>query len=94
MGTANVIPLSGRKSKRGSYSLIDKGGRRSGFDRRKQSRARVANERRVGPERRSGRDRRCFSGFKPRKIEERRRIFLKTILYSLFADHTPRNSNS
>jgi hypothetical protein len=93
MGTANVIPLSSRERKRGSRSLSDKGGRRSGLDRRKQSCGPMVNDRRVGPERRSGRDRRCFRGFEPRKIEERRRVFLKTVFYSLFAKHATRNAN-
>lgn len=92
MGAENVIPLSSRKRKPGSCSLNDKGGRRSGLDRRKQPGVMISNERRQGRERRSGRDRRCFRGFESRKLEERRRVFLKTMFYSLSARHTTRNS--
>lgn len=88
MGTGKIIQLPGRRTGPGSRNLKDKGGRRSGPDRRRNQTVFCANDRRRGRERRSGRDRRRFCGFAPQTVKERRRVFLKTRLYWIDPDHT------
>ena len=83
MGTSKIIPFCHSYNRGDSRYLHDKGGRRSGRDRRKKSADVVANDRRHGVERRSGRDRRCFRSFAARNLKEKRRVFLKTVLYPL-----------
>jgi hypothetical protein len=94
MGTGKIINLPGRRTGPGARNLKDKGGRRSGPDRRRKPTVFFANDRRQGIERRSGRDRRCFCGFTPQTVKERRRVFLKTRLYWIDSNRHFRDSST